>query len=104
MLANERKPRGRDPLPMKIPKKASEIDFNAFLDDSYEPPPPIFRLNDFLTSKESLGVETGSDKTVHSRIVEKPLERWHVYENRYGCIKRDEKDFSCQNIVVDEQG
>jgi len=98
-----RKPRGGDPFPMRKPKKALDIDYNAFIDDSYEPPPPLFRLNDFLKFKERYeDVKTVNDRKVVSHFIEKPLITWHVYESKVGGVKGSEKGASCQHIVLDE--
>ena len=90
---------------MRKPKKALDIDYNAFIDDSYEPPPPLFRLNDFLEFKERYeDVKTVNDRKVVSHFIEKPLITWHVYESKVGGVKGSEKGASCQHIVLDEIG
>ena len=89
---------------MRNPRKALDIDLNAFIDDSYEPPPPAFRLNDFLNYKERSEDTNESLNKPQTHIVEKPLVQWHVYENKTGKFEREKKDISCQKIMLDERG
>ena len=104
MLFSDRKPRGGDPFPLRSPKKALDIDHNAFIDDSYEPPPPIFRLDDFLLKKEDKSEdEMDNERKIQTRLIEKPLIPWRVYESKNGRPARDE-DFTCQRIILDEEG
>ena len=90
---------------MRRPKKTLDIDYNAFIDDSYEPPPPLFRLNDFLKFKEKYeDVKTVNDRKIISHFIEKPLITWHVYEGKMGETKMNGKGASCQCIALDEIG
>ena len=75
-LPYHRSGRGHYPFPLRKAKKPKQIDPNAFLEDSYQPPPPSFTLKDFLKSEhdchkvEVLGPGPGLDlDTVQSLVL-----------------------------------
>ena len=102
LLFLNQKPRGADSFPFRSPKKPLQIDLNAFIDDSYEPPPPIFELDDFiLKPEEGRGEKSGDKRQMH--IIEKPLTQWHIYTKNENVTQKIENiEFS--RIALDEDG
>lgn len=104
ILFSYNKPRGGDPFPLRNPKKVAEIDFNAFIDDSYEPPPPLFELGDFLLKNGDMDdPDQEKEITIQAPFIEKSLIKWHVYEEPNRRPQRDE-NLSCQKIMLDDNG
>ena len=52
-VVRSHKPKGPDPLPARPPKKPRELPAEAFIKDSYVPPPPLFTLRDFVRKRLS---------------------------------------------------
>eukprot|EP00794_Sanderia_malayensis_P008815 gene8815-9760_t len=104
------KPRGGDPFPCRPPKKSAEIDFTAFIEDSYKPPSPEFTLGDFLKDSKTqnfgyLKANTNGHCTDIVPFVEKSsAERTlHIYPNSKSRKSDAAQDSTkCQSILLDK--
>ena len=107
-------PKGAYPFPFREPRKQLKIDFNAFIDDSYERQPPAFTLDDFLQKQKEVVVSDENQivavpeyknnvLVIRTSFIEKHMSPLYVYTDKKR--KKDtETHPECKTVMLDQNG